>query len=405
MPSFKYLALDQKGQAVRAKVFAGSVHEVAQSLQAQGLNVINVEEESVTLKSIEIGRGGKISLQDKITLTRHLSVMIQAGLPLVAAIDVLQKDLPNKKLKSILTEARAQLEAGKTLAETFARYPQDFDETFISILHSGEVSGKLSEVLESLSKKLEQDQEMRSKIVSALIYPAVVIFGLFLVGMVMVVFVVPKVTGVFEKMDMKLPITLRLMAFISKLVTFNYFLTAFVLIFLLVGGFFGLRAFWRTRLRTRLTERLPVVSKITQLIDLTNLTSTLSLLLESGVPIVKAIRISAKAVINPKLRVVLLDTEKGVRAGKSLGDGLRGASRDIIPPLLIQIVEVGERTGQLHAVLRRISGFYAQEVALRLKNLASLIEPILMLVIGIGIGVVVVSIIAPIYKLVGQVGQ
>jgi len=140
-------------------------------------------------------------------------------------------------------------------------------------------------------------------------------------------------------------------------------------------------------------------------VDLTNLTATLALLIESGVPIVKSLQIATKSVNNLALKKVLSLTEKGVKQGKSLAEGLRKAPPGVVPPLLIQIVEVGERTGQLHVVLQRISNFYSREVANRLKNLASLIEPVLMLIIGIGIGIVVVSIIAPIYKLVGQVGK
>lgn len=405
MPSFKYLAVDKSGKPMRAAMHANSESEVAASLTAQGLTVVNVEEEGKLMaKRVTFAQRG-IGLQDKINLTRHLSIMIQAGLPLVPALDVLQKDLPNKKLQSVLAEARGQLEAGKTFSETLARYPQYFDETFIAILQAGEVSGKLAEVLQSLAAKFEQDQEIRAKITSALMYPIVVVFGLVLVGLLMITFVVPKVTSTFERMDMTLPITLRMMAAISKIVAYNYFLSALVAVGGLLGAIFFIRWFWHTKARTKITNRLPVVSQLLHLLDLTTLTSTLALLLESGVPIIRAIHISVGPVTDLDLKNLLLKTEEGMRSGKSLADGLRQAPKKLIPPLLIQIVEVGERTGQLHKVLRQVSGFYGAEVTNRLKNLASLIEPILMLVIGAAVGVMVVSIIAPIYKLVGQVGK
>ncbi len=404
MALFRYLAVDQEGKPRRGSIHAGSVEEVAENLKSQHLTIVDIAEESEE-RPLRLSLGRGIGLQEKINFTRHLAVMLEAGLPLVGAIEVLQKDTPNRRFREILAEARTQLEAGKTLSQTFSRYPQYFDETFVSILQAGEVSGKLAQVLASLAKRFEQEQDLRSKIVSALIYPAVVVFGLFLVGMLMVVFVVPRVTTVFTRMNLSLPFTLRLMTWISRVVTFNYYLTGIGLVGGLVLLYFGLRWFWRTELRSKITNRLPVVAQIVHLVDLTNLTATLALLIESGVPIVKSLQIATKSVNNLALKKVLSLTEKGVKQGKSLAEGLRKAPPGVVPPLLIQIVEVGERTGQLHVVLQRISNFYSREVANRLKNLASLIEPVLMLIIGIGIGIVVVSIIAPIYKLVGQVGK
>lgn len=399
MANFRYQAVDKTGKLVEETLSAASEGEVATVLKRRGLTVVGIKTEIARESFLRKWQG--VGLKEKMILTRHLATMLRSGLPLTLSVEVVAQDA-SPKLKKILEKVHYDLESGRPLSQGLGAFPEIFDKTFIALIRSGEVSGNLAEVLASLSQKLERDLDTNSRVKGALIYPAIVLVALMLIGGVLLVVVVPKVASIFEKLQIRKPLPTKLLFFISNILTYNWWLTAGALLFLLVGGFFFWRSSLGRRMRFWIAGRLPLLKGISKSVDWVRLTSTLSILLKSGVPVADCLELSSAAIEEEKLARVFGEAKKKVEQGISLSDHLKGFPKQV-PGMVVQMVAVGERTGKLDQVLGDLSHFYEVEAETHLKAFASLIEPILMLVVGGLIGVFVISILAPIYQIVGQV--
>lgn len=400
MANFTYQAIDQNSLPSEGEITAISAEEVATLLKKRGLTVVSIEEAGKGKLGLPFKKN--VSLKEKILFTSHLATMIKAGLPLVSGIEVLISDSKNPNFRQILEEIRGGLEKGRPLNENLARFPNVFDPSYIAIVKAGETGGQLAEVLKSLANKLKRDLELRNRIRGALLYPSVIFVTLILVGMAMMIFVIPKVVVVFERMQLSLPLPTRILVASTKILTFNYFLTFAFLGGLALALIFVLRSLWGRKVLASLGGRLPWINSISQAVDLARLTSSLSILLKAGVSVDQGLAISSEAVVHPGVKKALTESSIQMKEGKTIAESLR--EKEVIPKVLVQIVDVGEKTGTLDQVLESLSRDYDEEVTERLKNFTSLLEPILMVLIGLAVGAFVLSIIGPIYQVVGKVG-
>ncbi len=337
----------------------------------------------------------RISSHEKAFLARQLAAMLGSGLPLSKAMGILTNQTRNRHLQEILSGVERDLETGLPFSAAIAKYPELFDRIFVNVVVSGEQVGKLAEVLAQLADQLEKDNGFTSRIKGALAYPAFVLVAMLVVGGIMTTYIVPQLRQVFEEAGSKLPLTTTLLIALSDGLIHYWWAI------LLVGG--GLLVFAFTYLRSKAGEAVLGTIEVKfpgglgYDVYMTRLTRTLGMLVQSGTPIVEAITVTGAVMDNVLYEKVLADAAEQVKRGIPLSVPL-GAS-ELIPPIVSQMVEVGEQTGQLDQILLNLAGYYEGEADGKIKALGSLIEPAVILLIGIGVGFLVYSILVPIYNI------
>ncbi|MDP3983316.1 MAG: type II secretion system F family protein, partial [bacterium] len=349
-------------------------------------------------KKFEFARG--VSLLDKASFTRYMSLMLTSGLSMAQGIDSLAEDTKNITMRKILNDLAYGLKSGKKVSEILGRYPNVFDGAFIAMVKAGEASGTLGEAFSYLSEKLRSEYELQRNIKGAMVYPVVIFIALILMGFVLVVFVLPRIGGVFKTMDIDLPLPTLIMLNVGEF-------TKEHLLVILPSAIVGLVLAWllvpRDKLKTAvngLLTKMPITGSIIRRIDYARLTRTLGVLLKSGVSITEAISIAVSTVSQPKLKAMAPMLRQRLLKGVELSRILKETK--IFPVFITQMLTVGEKSGNLEDVLAEVGAYYAEEAESDLKNISQVIEPILVLVVGILVGLLVISIIAPIYKLIGD---
>lgn len=340
----------------------------------------------------------RVSLKDKIFFTKNLSVMLKAGLSLGQAIEALAEQTPNQKFKSILKDVESQVKKGQSFANGLKMYPRTFPEIFIAMIESGEASGNLEDVLQQLHKQMSRDYDLKSKVKGAMIYPVIVVCAMVGIGIAMVIFVIPKFISIFEEVQAELPLPTKILIGFSKFVTNNGSFIAVVLI-ILIGA---LVKFLKTKqgkvfLHT-LFLKLPILSSIVKKINLARFSRTLSSLLKTNIPIVEAFQISANVVGNLHYKQALNESAERIKKGERVAVCLANY-KQLFSAVVIQMVAVGEESGSLDDILDELALFYEEEVDQTMKNLPTIIEPVLMLVLGAGVGSLAVAILMPMYSL------
>lgn len=403
MAVFKYKAKTKGGEIKEGVVVAASKSEAGGQLKGDGLSPLFVKEIGAPSKFALFSR--KISLIEKADLCRYLATMIKSGLPLTEAVDVLCSEASSPAMEKILNDARSNIQKGQPFSTVFSKYPDAFDEVFLTMIRAGEESGTLEKSFKYLGQQLYAEYELKQRIKSTLAYPIVVILATLALGIAMLVFVVPRIAPVLLRLSQDFPlpphtiIILKVGLFLS-----NNLLLLLVGIFVILFLMLTLTQSRAGRkISTRVIYRLPVVSKLTLALALARFNRTLSILLRSGVPIITALQVSSGTLVLPKYQKSkeLFSTE--VKKGTSLAEIFKKSN--LFPPIMTRMIATGEKTGTLDKLLLDLAGFYEEEVSNSLKALTSVIEPILMLGIGVGVGIIVVSIIAPIYSFVGSLSQ
>lgn len=345
--------------------------------------------------NFELPFQNRISTKNKAFLARQISTMIASGLPLNKAIAILADQERNPKIKEILLGVLDNLEAGAPFSTAAAKYPKLFDKVFINIVVSGETVGKLSDVLAQLADQYEKDGEFRSKISGAFAYPAFIIVAMLIVGAVMMVYIIPQLQSIFDEAHATLPLPTRIIIWISTILKNDWL----VLVVGLVAGFFLLQAYLRSAAGKRLLDaiqiRLP--GGVGVEIYMTRMAQTLGMLVQAGTPIIEALNVTADVLDNVYYAELLRGAVSQVKRGIPLSVPL-GESK-YFPPIVSQMVSVGEQTGQLDKILLNLGDYYQGEVDDKLKNISALIEPVIIVIVGIGVGFLVYSILIPIYNI------
>lgn len=398
MAVYDYKAKDIEGNSVTGAVEASSETVAVDMLKDKDLIVLSLSERRKrTLFQASLGFLNKVPRKEVVIFSRQLAVMISATVPIVKALNILTKQTENITFKIIVSEIADEVDGGARLSDTLGRYPQVFDDFFVYMIKSGETTGKLDETLNYLADQKEKDYDLTSKIKGAMIYPIFILGALVVVGIVMMIFVIPQLTAVLEEAGTELPWATRMLMGTSEFLQ-NYWWS---LIVITVVSILSYRLYYRTpggkRQIDNIKLRIPVFGNIYKKIYLTRFSRSFSNLIASGIPLSRALGIVADVIGNNTYKEITLETIKEVEDGNSVSTVFMKHKE--VPVMLSQMLTVGEQTGRLDKILAKLADFYAKEVENLVANLVSLIEPMIIALLGAAVAVLVVSILLPLYSL------
>ena len=341
---------------------------------------------------------GKVKLRDKIVFTRNLSAMLSAGLSMSRALSVMERQTGNKVFVKILKDIQASVQKGEALSVALSQHPKDFEPIFVAMTKAGEESGKLSEALTNLRTQLEKSYQLKKRIRGAMMYPSIVVAAMIIVGVVMMIFVVPTLTSTFEDLSIELPASTRLIIGISSFMKNHTILFLGGIVAFIAAIIFAAKQPAGKRFFEILFLHAPVIKDLTKETNAARTTRTLSSLLVSGVNVVSAFGITKEVVQNTHYKAVLAEAEEKIQKGEPISQVFLNHTK-LYPVLVGEMVSVGEEAGNLPEMLNDIAVFYEGEVEEKTKNLSTIIEPILMVIIGAVVGFFAVSMISPIYSI------
>jgi type IV pilus assembly protein PilC len=400
---FDYKASTIKGKLKKGTIEAKDRKEAKAKLEEQGfLNVI--------LKSAELEKTGfanvlylkRLSLIDRLTFTKNLSVMIKAGMTIDESLRSLRDQATKPLIKRILKRVVSSVEAGQSLADSLAMFPRQFNKIFINIIRTGEESGNLEENLKQLAIQLEKDNTLRRRIKSAMMYPIIVLVTAFVIGMSLALFVLPRVTKIFKQLDVEPPLATRILLVVADFLQ-DYGVFVFIGLFALIifTIWLGKRKFMHPIVHP-IYLNIPAFGKIVLNINLARFCRTLGTLLKSGIPISQSLEILYDTMENSVFKKSIKEFKAQVAEGVTLADTLEKYPK-VYPVLVSKMVSVGEKTGDLEGILLYLAEFYEAEVEVSTRDLATILEPILLLIIGLIVGFVAIAIITPLYNVLGGV--
>ncbi len=382
-------------------VEAASRFAVYEQIQKEGGVVTELHENEswAALPSwLFISFGTGVKRQEIIHMAKNLSAMLAAGLSLTRALSVIERQSSNKNLKTMVIGLSDAVAKGSSFHEALGAYPGIFPELFVAMARAGEESGSLSDALATVGLQMERSEELRRKIKGAMIYPSIVIAAIIVVGVLMLLFVVPTLTKTFSSLGVELPLATRAIVAISNFMVNHSILVLSAIILFVVGGIAFVRSRRGGNIVLALALHLPVVGELVRETYAARVSRTLSSLLSSGVPILSALSITKEVVHAPIFANVVEEAEERIKKGELLSAAFSEHSR-LYPILMSEMILVGEETGKVSEMLKQIAEFYETDVAEKTKNLSTIIEPVLMLFIGVVVGIFAVSMIAPIYSL------
>ena len=398
MATFTYRARTRQGEILQDKLESSDKLSVVSALRQRGLLVIDVKEQSVAQKDI-LEPFKRIKLADLVVFTRQFSTMINAGLPIVRALYVLSEQTENPKLKEVVVLVRKDVEAGLALSEALEKHPKVFSKLYVEMVRAGEIGGILDGVLLRVADQLEKDQELRRKVKSAMTYPIVVLILAILAASFMLIFIVPVFARMFEDLGGTLPLPTRVAMGISDILTSIFG----VLVYAGMGaGVFAFLGWKKTengrRVWGRTVLKIPAkIGDVVQKVALARFARTLGTLSAAGVPILQAIEITATSSGNWVVEKALLASRDAVREGLPIHKPLEG--EPVFPPMVTRMIAVGDETGDMDGMLGKIADFYESEVDATVKALTSIIEPLMIVVVGGIVGGIIIAMYLPMFKI------
>lgn len=407
MPLFSYKILDPQGESQTGKENAESQESLQQKLTDDGSQVVFIEEVDkhsflLRFKNKADQLLGKVKEHEKIILARNLGSMLDAGLPLSRGLSVLERQTRNKKLKTVLVAIEEDVSKGTSFNDALRKHPKEFSKLFVSMVAAGEQSGNLSEALRNISEQMDKTYTIKKKVKGALMYPAVILGIMIIIGILMLVYVVPTLTSTFEELGIELPLSTRFIIGMSDFLR-NQALIALGSA-LLVGG--GVFYFFKTKVGRRTTDwtllHVPVISGITKGINSARTTRTLSSLLKAGVEYLEAVSITENVLQNSYYKAVLVEAKDKVGKGDPISKTFL-AHEGLYPVFVGEMASVGEETGNLSEMFAGVAEFYEDEVEQKTKDMSTLIEPFLMVIIGAAVGFFAISMLTPTYSLVNAI--
>ena len=403
MPQFKYSAKDKDGRTVTGSMEAANNIAIVDALRQKEYIIISLEEAKYKTMSSLFGGGERIKLDELVVFSRQLATMVDAGIPLVGALDALQEQMESKGFKTIVKRVRDNVEGGQSLSEALGKQPNVFSPFFINMVKAGESSGNLDEILDRVAIYMEKTIALIRKVKSSLIYPAVVVFMAIAITTFLIVKVVPTFESIFATIGVTLPLPTLILIKISHIVR-SYLL--FVIIALGLGIFAVSQAIKTEKGRLAFDTfllNIPVIGKLLRKVAIARFARTLSTLQKSGVSILTALEIVGKTSGNKVIEAAVVHTKMSIKEGESIAQPLTASK--VFPPMVTRMISVGEQTGKLEEMLGKVADFYESEVDAAVSGLTSLIEPLIIAFLGIVVGGIVVSMFLPIVKLVQVVGK
>jgi type IV pilus assembly protein PilC len=398
MADYSYKARSQVGELVSGVVVAPTENIAYGILRDKNLFIVDLKEQKkMKLFSGGLSFGRKVKVKEVVMFSRQLSVMISSNVPIVRALKVLVKQTENNSFKSIISDVADEVDGGAKLSQSLGRYPDVFSNFFIQMVRSAETTGRLDEILVYLADQSEKDYDMMAKARGAMIYPAFILCALGGVAVMMMVFVLPQITSIFEAGSAQLPLPTRMLMGLSGFVIKFWWLLLLVVIGLVVGYRYVSRTEEGRKRIDLMKLKMPILSPIFSRLYIARFSRSLSTLLASGVTLTQSLDITGDVVGNTIYHQLIQDTIKQVEAGASI-TSVFVKSKDV-PLMLSQMMSVGEQSGQLDKILSKVSDFYTRELENSLANLTTLIEPIIMVIMGVAVGFLVAAIIMPIYNM------
>lgn len=394
MATFVYQAKDQKGQIVTGTVEAESEASASQILWENKLKVLTIQPKPVVGT---IGLFGRVSVIHKAFFARQLATLISAGLPLAESLRICYTQTKNKRLKEALELVAKDIEEGLTLAAALSKHPDVFDEIFISVVKAGEISGKLTESLISIAERLEKDSRFRAKVISAMIYPIFVLCAIFVVGAIVMIKIIPPIKSIFEGAHVKLPWTTRMIIGMSEVLAKGWWalIVGFIAVFLAVRAYIKTengRRWW-----SNFILAIPIYGNLSKSLLLTRFLRTFTLLSKTGIPLIDALHLLTRVVDNNLYQLALYRVAADVERGIPLSVPL--ASEKIFPSIISEMVKVGEQSGKLDEMLERLGNYYEEQVTDQTSRIGEIIEPVIIVILGIGVGILFAGVIMPIYQM------
>jgi len=398
MPVFQYKARSIDGKMLTGLVDAPSQVVAIRLLHEKQLFVIGIQASHEGLSFAKIQQYVKrVTFNDIVNFTRQLSTMVTAGLSLPESLTILRNQTTNQAFSEVLVDIEHQIVSGGNLAGALSKYPKYFSGTYIALVRAGEASGTLDEILARLSESLEAQREFRGKVSGAMIYPIIILIGMVGVIFVMMTVVMPKLTGLYKDFNIELPWTTKLLMSISDFAVHFWWL-----MILGTGGAVWLFRRWRKTpfgelVVDQFVFKIPLFGELQKKIILVDFTRTLGMLVASGIHILEGLQILKNSLGNVLFRNAIGEISKKVEKGYPLGDSF--AQYAVFPPIVSQMMKVGEETGKLDETLTKLSKYFQSESETLVKGLTTAIEPIIMVIMGVGVGFIVISVITPIYNL------
>jgi type IV pilus assembly protein PilC len=396
MPVFTYRGRSTAG-AVAGELEADTRLAAVSSLRAKGVTATLVQEKkakAVAQKKL----GGKVKDKDLAIYTRQFSTMIDSGLPIAQCLGILSEQSDSKPLRDVTGQIAREVQGGATLAEAFRKYPRIFNDLFTNLIEAGESGGVLDVVLQRLSGYIEKAAALKSKVKSAMVYPITIISVAMLVVMFMMIFIIPTFAKMFKDMGADLPLPTAIVIWISDFVR-GYFWAMGLAIW---GALYAFKRYYATDKGSIVVDaialKMPIMGMLIRKVCVARFTRTLGTLISSGVAILEALRITARSAGNRIVEKAVMQARAAVSEGRTLAEPLR--QTPVFPPMVIHMISVGETTGALDAMLSKIADFYEQEVDDAVTALTSLLEPLMIVVLGVCVGGIVIAMYMPIFKLI-----
>lgn len=404
MATFAYVGRSKSGSVKKGELVAKSREEAVDQLRKQSVVVTSLEEKAAK-EGFKLSFGTGLTDKDLVVFTRQFGTMINAGLPLIQCLEILSTQSENAALRKAIGEVKVQVEGGATFSDALRRQPKIFDDLYINMVHAGEVGGLLDTILNRLSKHIEKAMKLKAQIKSAMVYPAAICGIAVIVITVLMIWVIPVFEKMFKEMSngkMALPTPTQLVIDMSNFVQGNWY----IILGLVVASVIGIKKYYATqqgRLAIdKLVLKLPVFGDLIRKASVAKFTRTLGTLLSSGVPLLEALTICAKTSGNKVVEGALLDARVSISGGKTISEPLTKSGT--FPKMVTHMIAVGESTGALDNMLGKIADFYEDEVDQAVTSLTALLEPMMMVFLGVTIGFIVIAMYLPIFSMASAIG-
>lgn len=398
MPTYTYIAKSLDGQTQTGKLEAKDERQLAQDLKNQGMVLIRADAWGKA-KGLELNINifKRVSLPERIIMVRNIGVMFSTGLPLVKCFGILAEQAKKQNIKDALFDIRDKVSRGENLSDALSGYPNIFSELFVSMIKVGEESGTLDEIFQVLATQLTREHELKSKLRNAMIYPSIILMVMAVVGIIIITFVLPSLNIFFTSLNVDIPVYTRFLLDLGNFLSKQWYL-------LIVIPFLAAAAFWlaiRTKNGKKALDafllKMPAISPIVKKSNAALLIRSISSLISAGVSLVRSLEVSSTTIGNTYYKEAMIEASKRIKKGEKFSNSLK-AYENIFPVGVIDMIEVGEETGKTSDILKKLSDFYEQEAINGVEKLTTMIEPVLIIVLGLAVGLFAFSIIEPIYS-------
>jgi len=403
MKKFKYSARDTSGKVVSGDIEAKDASAVADILHDRGLIIVTIKEAfGLDLERLsEINIGG-VPMKEKVVFMRQMATMVGAGLPLTRALEIMVQQTSNPMFKKVLKEVLSAIQSGKSLANSFREQDEVFDPITLNLIEAGEESGNLETILEKLASELEDSKSLGDKLRSAMIYPIIILVIIVVVMVLMMLVLVPSMASIYSDFGAELPFATRLLMNMSNFFTKYWWAILVVLAIIFIGMKYYLDTAKGKRNFDKITLKIPAIGGIISKMQLSQFTRILALLLGSGLSIIKALELTAQSLKNEMFRDTVLAAKEEVEKGGALAIPI--ARSEYFPLLVSSMIAVGEETGEIDAVLVKVSEYYKEEVDVATSNLSSILEPLFLVIMGLAIGFIALAVYMPMFQLSSAIG-